>query len=135
MALLDWKSEYSVDIQVFDKQHKKLFEMVNQLHDAMKTGIGAKLVPVILNNLVGYTRDHFADEEKLMRQAAYPSYASHKAEHDKLTSEVVKLVQDMEAGRVAMSMQLLEFLKEWLQKHILSTDKQYTHPLKAAGIR
>jgi hemerythrin len=135
MALLDWKNEYSVDIQSIDKQHKKLFETVNQLHDAMKSGVGARLVPVILNSLVSYTRDHFADEEKLMRQAAYPAYASHKAEHDRLTNEVVRLVQDMEAGRVAMSMQLLEFLKEWLQKHILSTDKQYSSRLQAAGVR
>jgi hemerythrin len=135
MALLDWKNEYSVDIQSIDKQHKKLFDMINQLHDAMKSGVGAKFVPVILNSLVSYTRDHFADEEKLMRQAAYPAYTTHKAEHDKLTSEVVKLVQDMEAGRCTMSMQLLEFLRDWLQKHILSTDKQYSSQLQAAGVR
>lgn len=135
MALMDWKNEYSVDIQSIDKQHKKLFDMVNQLHDAMKSGVGAKLVPVILNSLVSYTRDHFADEEKFMRQAAYPAYANHKVEHDKLTSEVVKLVQDMEAGRAAMSMQLLDFLKDWLQKHILNTDKQYSRQLQAAGVR
>ena len=82
MALLDWKNEYSVDIQSIDKQHKKLFDMINQLHDAMKSGVGAKLVPVILNSLVSYTRDHFANEENLMRQAAYPTYANHKAEHE-----------------------------------------------------
>ena len=34
-----------------------------------------------------------------------------------------------------MSMQLLDFLKEWLQKHILNTDKQYSRLLQAAGVR
>lgn len=135
MALLDWKSEYSVDVQPIDNQHKKLFEMINQLHDAMRSGVGTRLVPVILNNLISYTRDHFADEEKLMVQAKYPGFANHKAEHEKLTSEVVRLAQGLEAGGLVMSAELLDFLQKWLRNHILTTDKQYTAHMQAAGIR
>jgi hemerythrin-like metal-binding protein len=135
MALLSWTNEYSVGIPSIDKQHHKLFDMINQLHDSMKSGLGGKLVPIILNNLISYTRDHFADEEKSMRQAEYSNYASHKAEHGKLTAEVVRLVKEMEAGDMAMSVEILDFLRKWLQHHILTTDKKYIAQMLAAGIR
>jgi len=135
MALLNWKNEYSVGVPSIDGQHHKLFDMLNQLHEAMKSGVGAKVVPVILNNLISYTRDHFSDEEQSMRQAGYPAYVAHKAEHDKLADEVVRLVKDMEAGGIAMSVEILSFLQQWLQTHILSADKKYSSHMKAAGIR
>jgi hemerythrin len=109
--------------------------VINQLHDSMKSGLGGKVVPVILSNLISYTRDHFADEEKSMRQAGYTTYASHKAEHDKLTDEVVRLVKEMKAGGIAMSVEILGFLQKWLQHDILTTDKKYTAHMQAAGIR
>jgi hypothetical protein len=36
MALLTWSTEYSVAVEVIDKQHQQLFAMLNELHDAMK---------------------------------------------------------------------------------------------------
>ena len=41
MALLTWTTEYSVAVEAIDKQHQKLFAMLNELHDAMKSGKGA----------------------------------------------------------------------------------------------
>lgn len=135
MALLEWSNEYSVDVQSIDKQHMKLFVMLNALHDAMKSGTGSKLAPEILKSLVQYTREHFSNEESLMIRAHYPAFASHKAEHDKLTGEVVKMVRDFEAGKTVLSMDLLEFLRQWLQAHIAACDKKYTAHLQVAGIR
>jgi hemerythrin len=135
MALLDWKDEFSVEVQSIDNQHKKLFGMLNELFEAMRAGKGSQVAPTIVKNLVAYTREHFANEEKMMLQAGYPQYAAHKVEHDKLTAEVAKMVQELESGKLAVSVQLLDFLKKWLQSHILSTDKKYSAHMRAAGIR
>jgi hemerythrin len=135
MALLEWSQEYSVEVQSIDKQHMRLFVMLNALHDAMKSGTGSKLAPEILKNLVQYTREHFGNEESMMSRTRYPSFANHKAEHDKLTAEVVRMVRDFEAGKAVLSMELLEFLRRWLQAHIIACDKKYTAHLQAAGIR
>lgn len=136
MPLLSWDSKYSVEVQSIDKQHQKLFEMLNELHDAMKAGKGRQLAPAILERLVSYTQEHFAAEEAMMRQARYPDFASHKAEHDKLKNEVAKMVKDLEGGEESsmLAMPLLDFLRDWLQTHILSRDKNYTYHLRAAGI-
>lgn len=134
MALLEWKDEFSVAVQSIDNQHKKLFAMINDLYDAMRTGKGSQVAPNILVKLVAYAREHFAAEEKLMLQAGYPQYAPHKAEHDKFTAEVARMIQELGAGKLTISVQLLDFLKKWLQAHILTTDKKYSSHLRAAGI-
>ncbi len=134
MPLISWSDNYSVEVNSIDKQHQMLFDMLNNLHDAMKTGKGSKLAPTILKNLVEYTREHFAVEESLMFRAHYPDFARHKAEHDKLTAEVVRMVRDFENGKVPLSMNLLDFLRNWLQTHIVGSDKKYTACLQSAGI-
>jgi hemerythrin len=125
MALLNWTTEYSVEVDSIDRQHQKLFLMLNQLHDAMRVGKGAELAPSILVELLRYTREHFADEERMLIQARYPDFARHKAEHKKLNSEVAQMVQDIENGKAVLSMDLVEFLRTWLQEHILGRDKKY----------
>jgi hemerythrin len=131
MALLTWSTEYSVAVEAIDQQHQKLFAMVNELHDAMKDGKGAQTAPRILKQLVEYVCEHFALEEALMAEVHYPELARHKVEHDKLTTEVAKLLQDIESGKTVLSMKLLQFLRSWLQDHIVGCDKKYTSYLSA----
>src|ERR1700692_3308823 len=105
MPLLNWKSEYSVEVESIDKEHKKLFSMLNELHDAMGTGKGSQIAPQILKGLVAYTQEHLASEQSIMKRIKYPDFAKHKAEHDKLTDAVAKTAQDFEAGKSVLSME------------------------------
>jgi hemerythrin len=134
MALLNWSTEYSVEVPTFDRQHKKLFDMLNELHDAMKAGKGSQVAPAILKRLVEYTREHFSEEESAMSRTRYPDFVNHKAEHDKLTAEVVKMVDDFDQGKIVLSMSLLDFLRDWLKTHILASDTKYSRHMKSAGI-
>jgi hemerythrin len=135
MAILNWSKEYSVDVQSIDREHQHLFAVLNELHDAMKVGKGTEIAPTVLGRLVAYTREHFANEESLMVRAAYPNFTNHKIEHDNLTSKVAKFMQDFNEGTAVLSMELLEFLRTWLQSHIGRCDKQYSRHLQSAGIR
>ncbi len=134
MPLLTWNEEFSVEVQSIDRQHQKLFQMLNELHDAMKVGNGTKLAPAILTRLVAYTREHFATEEALMKQARYPGFATHRDKHDQLNQQVAKMAKDLADGNAATTTSLLDFLHNWLKAHILTCDKSYTAHLRAAGI-
>lgn len=134
MALFTWSNKYSVEIQSIDKQHQKLFAMMNDLHDAMGSGKGRELAPAIVKRLVEYTRDHLTAEEGMMKRANYPDFASHKAEHDALNREVAKMARGIEDGNTVLSMDLQNFLREWLKTHILQRDMQYSGHLRNAGI-
>lgn len=134
MALMTWTENYSVGIKSIDAQHQKLISMVNELQDAMLAGKANDHVGRILDNLVQYTVTHFAYEEKLFAQHGYKEAAPHKAEHDKLTKQVADFQAQFKSGQARLSAQLMNFLRDWLNGHILGTDKKYSAHLVSKGV-
>jgi len=132
--MFEWRNEFSVEIGSVDAQHKMLFAIANELYNAMASGQSKMALGRILDRLVQYTKVHFAHEERLMRLHGYPDFAVHKAEHDALTAQVMKFQEDFTRGRVAMSVQLLQFLKSWLEAHIKGTDQKYSPFLRSKAV-
>ena len=79
----------------------------------------------ILNRLNDYTQFHFSTEESMMNETDYPERFIHQAEHVKLTQQVEKYAADLHEGKILFSMEILGFLREWLNTHILKTDKKF----------
>ena len=125
MPLFTWNDSYSVSVQQFDDQHKVLFNLINELHDAMSQGKGRDRIGQTLNTLISYTRGHFSAEEAALRKASYPDYDQHKKEHDAFTAKVLGFETTYRAGTSNLSVQLMNFLRDWLSDHILRNDKQY----------
>jgi len=132
--MFEWKQEYSVGIHSIDAQHQNLFATSRELYSAMSTGQGKSALARILDRLVQYTKVHFAHEERLMSANGYPDLARHQMEHAALTRQVVQFQQDFQAGRAAMTVQLLHFLQNWLQHHIQESDHAYAPHLKAKAV-
>src|SRR4029077_1259800 len=99
MSLFQWKDEHLVGQPEIDSQHKRLFQLADQLHAAMTTGKGKDVMLKTLGDLIDYTKRHFAAEEALMQRSKYPSYAEHKVFHDKLTAQVVQFLTEFAAGK------------------------------------
>lgn len=131
MSLMVWNDSYNVNDAEIDRQHRKLVAMLNELHDSMMRGDGNRIMGALLEDLFRYTRTHFVMEEKLMSGTGYPGFSAHKAEHDALTAQVVKLFADWKSGRVALSLTVLTFLKSWLRGHILGSDTKLAAHLKS----
>jgi hemerythrin len=127
--LFPWKEAYSVRIPQIDAQHKQLIRLINDLHAAMLQGKGAASLDRIMGELVRYTESHFAFEEAMLQQRGYKDLASHKLEHQSLAKQVGELHSKVRAGTLAMSGDVLQFLKQWLANHILSRDQQYAREL------
>ncbi len=134
MALLEWNDSYSVKVAKFDDQHKKLFAMINDLNDGMKAGKGKETLGAVLKGLIDYTATHFADEEKAMAQHGFLQLQLHKNEHNKLVKQVLALQADYAAGKAMLSMEVMNFLRDWLNTHIVGTDKKYGEFFNAKGI-
>ena len=126
----EWNTNYSVNIGSIDAQHQNLFAIGRELYAAMSAGQGKSVVAKILDRLVRYTAVHFAHDERLMELHNYSGYAAHKTEHDALTKQVLQFQSDFQSGQAALSVQLLHFIKDWLEKHISGSDKKYVPVLK-----
>jgi hemerythrin len=132
-----WSDNWLVGIREVDTQHKHLVSLLNKLHEAMGRGEGKKLLGSILSELVNYTKAHFAGEERLMRQYNYAEYNAHKQEHDRLAGQVLQFQQTFSSGgaSVSSSVDVLHFLRNWLQNHICGTDKKYVPFLQSKGVQ
>ena len=134
-VLCPWSDTYSVQIGIIDSQHKSLVNMVNELHQAMLGGMGKQQLGIILSNLIKYTQSHFKTEENLMQSHGYPDYMSHKSAHDSLTKTVLDLQDRFRRNEVGLTVEAMDFLKNWLTNHILGSDKKFAPFLHAKGLR
>ncbi len=124
MPFVQWSDRFSVGMDVIDDQHKKLVSIVNRLYDAMRDGKGSEILGDVLSELIEYARYHFTTEEAMMKDNAYPDYHSHKSAHSMLVEKVMDLELDLKAGKIALSVQVFQFLKDWLINHIQGEDKK-----------
>ncbi|WP_321507452.1 bacteriohemerythrin [uncultured Methanoregula sp.] len=135
MPLMTWNDELSVKVTEIDDQHKKLIGLINNLHDAMKVGQGKQVLESTLQELASYTVYHFQTEEKYMQKFSYPGYPAHKMKHDAFVKKISDFQKDYHAGRLGISLDLMNFLKEWVTTHIRDTDRQYSDTFVKAGLR
>ena len=135
MAHMNWREDYSVNIVSIDKQHRRMIELINQLHDSVTPKQEKEMLGSVLSQLVSYTKNHFKTEEALMRTYKYPGLEAHKAEHQTLVKRVAGFRKRYEAGKLTDVFDLSSFLMGWLEGHILGTDKKYSPYLVAKGVR
>jgi hemerythrin len=136
MSIFVWEDKYSLHIAEIDRQHQKLFALFNELYDAMQQGRGTEVIDKVLTSVVDYTAYHFSFEEKLLREAGFKDEAAHRAEHAKLTGQAKALAQRLRKSRgdTTVAIATLQFLGDWLTRHILVSDKGFAPFLVARGM-
>lgn len=134
MALIEWKDNMSVGVEVFDLQHKKLISIIRQLSDAVENGKGQEVLGEILDLLIEYTKVHFTSEEVQFERLGYRDSDIHKAEHDAYKKEIVALKRRFDDGKLVLSGNVLHSMSSWWSHHILLTDKMYLPFFKEQGL-
>ena len=115
MALIKWNDSFSVNVAEIDQQHQKLVSMIN--------------------GLISYTATHFKTEERYFTQFGYPETDSHKKEHAAFVQKVSDFKDGFEEGKLSLSIEVMNFLSDWLQNHIKGTDKKYSQFFNEKGLR
>ena len=124
---IQWTTALSVGIAELDAQHQEMFRRAGQLLDAMAPAAssGGDVRPLI-EALQAYAVEHFCVEEAWMRDARFPGYVRHKAEHDRFIEDLHALAREHEArGRAAFaSLRAAKWLTQWLDEHVRGTDSE-----------
>lgn len=132
--MIQWSDSLSVGVKQIDIQHQKLIKLVHDLNDAMKVGKGKDVIGKIIKELVDYTVVHFRQEEGYFAKFGYAETEQHMAEHKAFVAEVTKFQKDFNDGRLGLSLNVMNFLSNWLNKHIMGTDKKYSDFFAANGL-
>ncbi len=130
MGFFEWDNKYSVSVNSMDQHHKKLFDLINKLHEAMFVGQGKTVLESVLKELIDYTVYHFKAEEDLMIAANYPGFSEQKAQHDSFVTKMNGFKRDFESGNPTLTIPLMTTLRDWLVNHIMVVDKKYSTVLK-----
>ena len=125
MKFFKWEDKYLVGIPELDKQHQHLVKIINDLYDGMVANQEEEAINKTLASLVDYTIYHFKNEENIFKKYNYANYTQHKNQHDRLTEKVQEIQKKLKDTDEQLSLDILEFLREWLISHTLSSDQEY----------
>jgi hemerythrin len=135
MPLFQWSDALSVGVASIDDEHRTLVAILNELHDALLERRAPAVLDDVFQRLIAYTEEHFSHEEALLAEHGYPDLVTHRAQHLGLTRRVHELYDAHHAGERGLSLEVLEFLRDWLRNHIVGTDRRYAAHLAACGVR
>ena len=124
MAHIDWDQSLSVSVDKLDRQHQDLFSLFNRLHDLIAANARRLEVNRHLTGLIRHAREHFAEEEQLMKKLAYPAYTEHQQEHEELLQSLIDYRRRLDSGEQLAPFELLTFLRDWILDHLLGLDQE-----------
>ena len=115
-----------IGVAEIDDEHKRLFELIGEVDDALKADADSvSTAMALLNELKQYAVTHFAHEEAYMASIKDPELPRQQKEHqafvDKVNSYRFSDITD-EAAAKELILELLEYLSRWLMGHILGSD-------------
>ena len=123
--------DYFINHELMDTQHQYLFEMMEKAQILLKDeNILYKYdeLKKILKGLHDYTKMHFDEEIAIMESLNYPRLHLHIAAHqgfiDRLNSFDIDFEKISLGTQDQVIFDLMEYLKEWLQIHILDCDRK-----------
>jgi hemerythrin len=126
---MSWSIELDTGIDVIDKQHRRIVDYINQLHDARTSGHTREDVGNVIDELIDYTLSHFAFEESMQEESNYPFYKAHKKVHDLFTKRVGDFRTRFVMGE-DVAEELNHLLVTWLFNHIKRDDADYVGAVK-----
>ncbi|MFZ5979966.1 MAG: bacteriohemerythrin [Candidatus Zixiibacteriota bacterium] len=136
MTFITWHDAlFGIGVKKIDDQHKKILELINILHDSLHRGDGNSEMGEILKELVDYIKYHFSEEEKLMAESSYPDVEAHCVLHVKFTRHVVSVLLRLRNQQEVSIYELLSFLLDWWNEHIVRVDKKIGKYLAARKAR
>ncbi len=121
--IIGWRDDYAIGHPDIDGDHRALMDALAIL----STGYcETDLVDTQIKMLERYTIEHFAREERLMRQIGYPEIDRHLALHEQFRASVRRL-RTLWAGVNTPEIQteIVRELSQWLENHILVADRDY----------
>ena len=128
---LIWDNKFNTGIKKIDKQHKKLFNLVNNFKNPKLTN--KKNIDSTINELLIYVRVHFSTEEEYFKKYNYKFAKEHIKEHIGYTNKTLKFKERFDNGEDIIG-EFLNFMNVWWSNHVLVEDMKYVPTFKKFNV-
>lgn len=133
MTFIDWSESENVNVKTIDYQHKKLANLVNQLHQTLSESKKENSL-MILKELTTHLKEHFDTEEKFMKEHKFVNYISHKLEHDRFLNKILEFETEIVSGNINVNLEILSLIKKWFFNHLELNDRKLGKYLYEKGV-
>src|SRR5512141_386081 len=124
MDWIAWDESLDTGDSRMDTEHRELAQLFNRLRDAVDSGAGKAACAEVLDGIIGHAQAHFALEQQLMAQHAFPKAEQHAAEHAMLLRQARDYRDSFDVDTAAARAAAMKFPEVWLAYHILFSDKE-----------
>ncbi|MCI8735517.1 MAG: bacteriohemerythrin [Lachnospiraceae bacterium] len=126
--MYEFKEEFLTGIEMIDREHKRLFEIAENLYQLKcREYVTDKYdhIREILTELRDYTMTHFEHEEAYMKSISYKRMFSQLSQHDALRETICGWDLDaIDEDQDEAIGDMLNLITDWLVNHILNEDKR-----------
>ena len=135
MALIQWNDSLSVNIVEIDIQHQKLVGMINDLNDAMLQRKGKDILGKSSMASWPTQRSILPPRSAISPALRIPRRTATKKEHADFVARIADFQKGLAQGRVALSVEVMNFLSDWLRNHIKVVDRKYVPLFRERGVK
>ncbi len=129
--LVEWSDDaMAIGIAPIDKQHRYLVDTLWLANDKLSRTDDDILLGKIIKEMLAYAIMHFETEEGLMQRYDYaggdPKNArDHIAQHREFSHRMTAFYDQLHEGRHVARTDVMMFLNDWLQNHLLGVDQLF----------
>lgn len=134
MALFIWTNTLSTGNIHIDDDHRALVSRVNDVLECIAKRAPNDELSAALNALGSFTREHFAQEEAVMKKVAYARADEHSAQHAHLLEQMDQVLAQLRADETVDQMALYNSLTRWVVDHIQQYDRDFAQTEAAQAL-
>jgi hemerythrin len=101
-----------VALDFMNRDHAEFVALRDKLLGLLSAQAPEAKVDTLLDELLAHTRQHFAEEERLMQETQFPPYRMHKGEHDNVLADMSAQIERWKQERNAV------VLRDWLDRAV-----------------
>jgi len=125
--MMIWSDDYKIGLPVIDAQHKRLFKLIDELNEAIETGLEITDVEELLAGLDQYKTRHFQLEEKYMVESNYAGLEEQQKAHGHFSNKFKEIGEEI--GKEGITPTIVQVIKEelveWLKEHVTGLDVNF----------
>lgn len=127
MALLYAEQVEYLDVEEMQETHEEEIKILNEV-DKLATQYlinksNLSELEAKLDEYIAHVKEHFSNEERLMKKYDFPSYDMHKTAHDMFLTDISYAIREWkEYGNVNKVINFIYKSPEWIVLHINTVD-------------
>ncbi len=132
---MNWPKSYSFGIDSIDNQHFKLYQILTDIEDDIRTKKISQTLGHHLEKILSFTSYHFEYEETLMKKFDFEGAEDHIEEHDRFTQIIEAFCDQVQIAEEIDPDELYKHIKIWFEDHEIKFDREYLEVFKKNDVK